>query len=276
MTDNTHSRTTVSTNATVSVRQRPALLLMLVRVRAAEATLELGLADVKQRCADAVRRLTRLGAKRVDAGEAHSDDHANPDPMAKMRAAAMPRLGRPAAAPPAERRGVNVALTATWDIAGLSVEEVLLLVDRLRFDADANVDPTDGTHPSADLPPWAGPEEQLRTIMAQVTDPPEDRSPKFLYVARPSDEHMARAAAEAYAAARRAAERLAHAAGRRLGELTSLSSGADVRADRLMERQRCAALLAASSYDLREGEVVSEDPRTAEVTLSVHATHHLE
>jgi hypothetical protein len=75
------------------------------------------------------------------------------------------------------------------------------------------------------------------------------------------------------------AERLAHAAGRRLGELSALNSspyGGDSRADRLMERQRCAALLGASSYDLREGEVVSEDSRAVEMTVSVHATHHLE
>jgi hypothetical protein len=277
MTDTTPPRTTVSTNATATVRLRPALLLMLVRVRAAEATLELGLADLKQRCADTVRRLTRLGATRVETGEPHEDYLADPDPMARMRAAATPRRRRPADAPLPERRGVNVTLTASWEIAGLSAEAVLVLVDQLRFDAAADADPPE---PPAELPPWAGPEEQLRTIMAQVTEPPpDDRSPKFLYVARPNDEQLARATAEAYAVARRTAERLAHAAGRRLGELASLNSwavGADGRADQVMERQRCAALLAASAYDPREGEVVSEDPRAVGVTVSVHATHHLE
>jgi hypothetical protein len=116
--------------------------------------------------------------------------------------------------------------------------------------------------------------------MAQATEPPpDDRSPKFLYVARPSDEQLVRATEEAYRVARHQAERLAHAAGRRLGELSSLNSldyGGDNRADRLMARQRCAALLGASSYDLREGEVVSEDSRVVEVTISVHATHRLE
>ena len=126
-----------------SVRLRPALLLMLVRVRAAEATLELGLAEVKRRCADASRRLTRLGAARVEAGEPHEDDRAETDQMARMRAAAVQRLPRPAHAPLPERRGVNVTLTGTWDIAALSAEEVLLLVDQLRFDAaaDADADP---------------------------------------------------------------------------------------------------------------------------------------
>jgi uncharacterized protein YggE len=276
MTDTTRPRTIVSTNANATVWLRPALLLMLVRVRAAEATLELGLAKLKQHGADVVRRLTRLGATRVETGEPHEDDRADPDPMARMRAAATPRRRRPVDAPLPERRGVNVTLTATWDIAGRSAEEVLTLVDRLRFDAAADAEPTD---PPVELPPWAGPEEELQALMAQMTEPPpDDRSPKFLYIARPNDEQLARALAEAYEAARRMAERLAHAAGRRLGELTSLSSGNGVesRADRLMERQRCAALLEASAYEPQEGEVVSEDPRAVRMTISVHATHHLE
>jgi hypothetical protein len=277
MTDATRPRTTVSTNGTATVRLRPALLLMLVRVRSAEATLELRLADVKRRSADTARRLTRLGAARVEAGEPHEDDRAQLDPMARVRAAVAPRLPRPAGAPLPGPPGLNVTLTATWDVAGLSAEEVLVLVDQLRFDAAADADPPP---PAPELPPWAGPEEQLRAMMAQAAEPPpDDRAPKFLYVARAGEERLARAAAEAYAAARRKAERLAQAAGRRLGELASLGEGhvgAAGRPDQLMEQQRCAALLAASAYEPREGEVVSEDPRAVEVTVAVHATHRLE
>lgn len=261
----------MSTSANAIVRLRPALLLMLVRVRSAEATLELGLADVKQRSADAIRRLTRLRAKSVEAGEPHEDDRADPDPRARMQAALTPRRPRTADAPLPDRRGVNVMLTATWDIAGLSAEEVLLLVDQLRFDAATDIEPTDP-------PTVPAPHDQLQAILAQMNEPPAaDRSPKFLYIARPSDEQLALAAAEAYGVARQIAERLAHASGRRLGELESLRStdGASARPDQVMERQRSAALLAASCYESREGEVVSEDPRTAGVTLTVYATHHL-
>jgi hypothetical protein len=196
--------------------------------------------------------------------------------MAKVRAAALLRR-RTADAAPADRPAVNVTVTGTWDIAGRSAEEVLVLVDRLRFEAAAAADPP---APSPEPLPWAGPEEQVRALLAQATEPPpDDRSPTFLYVARPADEQLTRAVAEAYGAARRLAERFARAADRRLGELASLNFGAigaDGRADRLMERQRCSALLAASSYVLGEGEVVSDDPRAVEVTVSVHATHHLD
>jgi hypothetical protein len=171
---------------------------------------------------------------------------------------------------------VNIMLTAMWDIAALSAEEVLVLVDQLRFDAAADTDPP---VPPATPPRWSGPEEQIQAILAQATEPPPaDRSPKFLYVTRPSSEQLATAMAEAYEAARRIAERLAHAAGRRLDALSMLSvrtGGAETRPDRLVERQRCAALLAASSYELCEEENVSEDARAVNVTISVHATHHL-
>lgn len=278
MTDTKRTQTTVSTNATATAtaRLRPTLLLMLVRVRSAEATLELGLADLKQRCADTVRRLTRLGATRVETGEPHEDDRADPDPQARMLAAAMHRRPRLGDASLPERRGVNVALTATWEIGGLSAEEVLVLVDQLRFDAATDADPPDPPDSPARLPSWTEPQEQMRTYLKQLTEPPpDDRSPKFLYVARPNDEQLARATAEAFGVTQRIAERLAHAAGRRLGELASLSFGAEVGAD-WMGRQRRAALLEASAYDLGEGEVVAEDARTVVMTIAVHAIHHLE
>jgi hypothetical protein len=249
---------------------------MFVRVRAAQATLELGLADLKQRCADAVRRLTLFGATQVETGEPHEDDRADPDPMARLQAAAMARRHRPPDEPLPRQKGVNVTLTATWDIAGRSAEEVLLLIDQLRFDVAADLD---APAPPAEPRASSEPEEQLRTFMAQMTKPPpEDLSPKFLYVVRPTEEQLARAAAEAYGLARRGAERLAIASGRRLGELISLTHGhaVEARPDRLMEQQRCAALLAASSRDLREGEVVSEDSRAVGVTISVHVTHCLD
>jgi hypothetical protein len=68
--------------------------------------------------------------------------------------------------------------------------------------------------------------------------------------------------------------------GRRLGELQSLHYDHVLpelgRHDKLLNRQRCVALLAESSYDLRENEVVSDDPRSAEFTVRVGASFSLE
>lgn len=270
MSDEDCPRATVSTSATATVKVRPALLLMSMRVRATEATLELGLAESRKRGADAVRRLARLGAARAEAGEPHADEHANPDPMAKMIAERLPRRSAGATA---ERRGVNVTVTAVWELAGLSFDEVLLLVDRLRFDAAVDDAPPE---PPRAAQPWAGPEEQLQAIMAQATaPPPEDRSPKFIYISRPDEGQLLRATAAAYETARRGADRLARATGHRLAGLASMNVTTTERADLLMERQRVAALLAASAYDLQDGEVATEDPRGS-ITVSIHASFRLD
>jgi Protein of unknown function (DUF541) len=267
-------RSTVSTDATVVMRQRPAVLLMIARVRAAEATLDLGLAEVHRQSADTVRRLTRLGAEQAWAGDPHPDDQADPDPVARMRAVAA-RI-RPPTAALADRPGVNIAVAATWNVSELSSEGVLALVDRLGFDSAADTKVPDP--PDAPLP-WADPTEVFQQMMTRAADPPDDRSPKFLYIVRPTEEQLAQATAEAYRAARRQAERLAGAAGLRVGAVSSLSysyAGAGGRPDLLLAHQRCAALLAAVGYTLGDGEVASEDPRAAEVRVSVLAVHHLQ
>jgi hypothetical protein len=249
-------------------------MLLFLRVRAAEATLDLGLTAVKQRVEDASRRLTRLGATWVGVGDPHEDEHASTDPMDKIRIPMIPGLTPPVTT---SRRGVNVTLTATWDVAGRPTEEVLRLADRLRFEAAADDEPEE---PAPDVPAWASPEEQMRQLMARAAVPPkQDVSPKFLYVARPADEVMDRLAAEAYARARRAAERLARAAGRRLGGLSSTWYGTPISAARMMrlqESQTMAAVLATGSYVPADGEIVTDDPRAAELTVSVHAIHVLE
>ena len=275
MTDPARPRSTVSTHGTVTLRPPPGVLLMIARVRAAEATLDIGLGEVRRRADDAARRLVRLGAARTWVGPPHPDDQADPDPVAgQMRAVAARR--RPAATGPADRPGVNIAGAATWDIAGLPAERVLALVDRLRFDAAADADPPD---PSAGPPPWADPVEQIQQLMARAAEPADDRSPWFVYLARATDGQLAAAVADAYRSARHRAERLAGAAGQRVCGVSSLTYGqpaAGGRPDQLMAQQRCAALLAAVGYELGDGEVAAEDPRAAEVAVSVHATHYLD
>jgi hypothetical protein len=274
-------RRSISTTGTVTVRQRPSLLLMKVRLRATEPTLELGLAKLKAQCEAASQWLRRLGADRVEFGEPHFDDQTDKDPVTKMRVVAARAMGKHlgAAAPAPRQRGVNVVATAVWPIEALSADETLVLLDRLRFEAAEDAGPAE----AAEEPPpsWASPEEQMREMMARMQQPPEDdRTPQFLFVFRLAEEQAEKATAEAFSRAHRNAERLARAAGLRLGGLTSLhyshGAGGENRPDKLMERQRCAALLAGSSYDLREHESVSDDPRPAEFIVSVTAGHWLE
>jgi hypothetical protein len=275
-------RTSVTCHGSVSVRQRPALLLMKLRLRATGSTLELRLADLKRRREAASRWLQRLGAARVDFGEPYFPNLIGKDPLSGMRDAAGRALGSAPAAPAAPERGqeVSAVLTATWPIAALSPEETLVLVDQLRFEAATEAG---APEPPDEPPAWASPQERLHEMMAHLRRPQEDDgTPQFLFIARMDEEQREKAAVEAFARARQNAERLARAAGMGLGPLASvvqLGLGAveHVRgAARFMERQRCAALLAGTSYDLAEQEAVTDDPRSAEFIVSVTVSYFLQ
>src|SRR5258708_35077043 len=103
--------------------------------------------------------------------------------------------------------------------------------------------------PAEDPHPWASPEEPVREMRAHIGEPPaEDRSPQFLFISRLSEEQITKASAEALDSARRNAEQLARLFQKRLGALGHVHQGVGgpefLRPDRMMNRQRCAALLA--------------------------------
>jgi hypothetical protein len=198
---------------------------------------------------------------------------------AKLRAVTALASAQRAAEPPGERnRDVIVVTTAIWDIAALSAEEALVFVDRLQFEAATDAV---AVAPAEEPQAWASPEDKIREFMTHLGRPAaEDRSPQFLFLARMGDEQLADAYAEAFALARRNAESLAQAAGMRLGKLASVHhnlGGPELgRTDKIMNMQRCGALLAGSSYELGENEMVSDDLRSAAFTVKVHVQYQAE
>jgi len=272
MADAGGSRTTINGHGTVTARQRPSLMLMILRLRAAEQTLELGLAKLKKQCDFSTQWLKRLNAISVDFGEPHFDDQVVKDPLARARAAA---VKKPPAKDGPTLRGVNVVLTAVWEITTLSTEKILVLVDQLRLEA---TDDLGSTETPAEPPTWSTPEEQIRGIMAQFQQPPEDdRAPQFLFIARLTDELVEKAYTEAFSQAQLSAKRLARVAGLSPGnlQLHSIHTNrvAQSRQDQIMDRQRCAALLASGSYDLSENDAVSDIFRLIEFTISVNVSY---
>jgi hypothetical protein len=274
------SQPRVQSSGTVTVRQRPSLLLMTIPLHAAEATLELGLTSLKKQCEAASRWLTRLDAIRVEFGEPHFADQAGKDPLNPMRAAAARTLGQPAAKDPSSerKRDVNVILTAIWDISAMSAEEILVFVDRLQFEAATDAD---AAEPAEETQQWQTPEEQFRGFMAQMAQPPtEDRAPQFLFIARLSEEQWTKASAAAFTLARQNAERLARTAGMHLGKLGHIHYGTVGppmgRTDKIMSQQRCGAILARSSYEVRENEIISDYPQSAEFTVTMHVQYQME
>jgi hypothetical protein len=280
MADPGFSRITVNSTGTVTVRQRPTILLMKVRLRANEPTLELGLAKLKVQTNAASQWLARLGAGSVTIGEPHFDEHVEQDPVTKMRTVTASNVGKQlgGAGPDSDEHGVNVVVTALWQVASKSAEEILVLLDRLRFEAS---DDDNAPEAADESPTWTSPEEQFRGIMSQMFQPPSvDRRPKFLFIARLEAERLEASLEEAFSRACANSEQLARAAGLRLGRLSPVNYGharvAEGRPDKMMERQRCAALLAGTTYDLGDYDVVSDDPRPAEFTVSVNVHHMLE
>lgn len=156
-------RGSVSSSGVVTVRQRPSLLLMKFPFKAAEATLELGLAKLKEQREAAAQWLKRLGAVRVEFGEPHFADQAEMDYLARTQARAAKSLKKRLAKTSSPERGsdVRVVLTAIWDIDSMSAEETLTLLDRLRFEVAEDAGAPENAEES---PSWVSPEEQFRQI----------------------------------------------------------------------------------------------------------------
>lgn len=267
---------TVSTQGAETFQLRPKLMLMLLRVRATAATLELSLEDVKRQCIESTQRLTRLGAMQVEAGEPHEDERAEMDPTARIRATMRPRLPRLPDVSLPQRPGINVLLTARWNIEDMSAEDVLLLIDQLRFDSAAHVEPE---KEAVVAPSWDTRSEGYLSLLTKMHDPPPiDLKPQFLFISRAEESQLSEATEKAYQRSKRIAERLAKAADKQLGDLMSLSimgGSGEVRPDHYLSRQQVSLVLSVSSYDLQSDEYVSDDVRPTDVSVSVHATHAL-
>jgi hypothetical protein len=264
----------------VTLRQRPTLLLMTVPLRAAEATLELALAKLNQQRQAACQWLERLGAVRIEFGEPHFAEQEDSDPASPMKAAAAQAAGRrPAQVSRSDgKKDVILGLTAMWEVASKSAEAILVFMDRLQFEA---ADIAGEAESGEELPKWPTPEERMQELIANLGKRNVDsRAPRFLFISQLSEERLEQAMMEAFSVARRNAERLARAAGKQIGDLLHLTRGAQAaefaRHDRLIQQQRCLAMLAGSSYHLKENEIVSDDPRSVEFAVNVHVSYQIE
>ena len=84
MTDPT--RTTVSSSGIAIFRQRPSFLLMILRLRVAELTMERSWANLQVEIHSTSQLLKRLGAVRVEVGEPLFDEQKERNPLARMQA----------------------------------------------------------------------------------------------------------------------------------------------------------------------------------------------
>jgi hypothetical protein len=273
MTENPVSRpTSISGSGGVIYRQRPSQLLLVITLKALAATLELQLARLQQQREASTKWLLRLGATRVDVGEPHFPDQAPKDPMMHAQTRAMQRMGGKTEE---KKEGIRAVLTAIWDISALGAEQLLVLLDRLRFETAVIPSTTEETEEPS---PWSSPEEYLRAMMDRMRSGAraDDDAPEFFFISKVSEEQRTKAIADALARARSDAERVAHLLGLRLGQLTSLtqSNMAELGAHRMMERQRCWSRLNGSAYMPGEYEAISDSPVPCEFGVTVHVQYN--
>ncbi len=257
---------------------------MIIRMKASEATLELGLAKLKRQREAAPQWLKRLGAESVEFGEPHFADQADMDPMMKMRAETVKTQRKLQGKPTTDERNRDVVmvLTARWNIALMSAEEALVLLDRLRFEANEDVAPPE---PVEEPKTWDSPQEQIQHMMAQMQRmhemPQDDPAPIFLFISRLDDNQVKAAMAVAFSNARANAESVAGTAGMRIVALASIFNHAghlvsDAKADKMLDRRGLLSKLAGSAYDLTENEIVSEDARTVEFAVKLQVTFYVD
>ena len=254
--------------------QRPSLLMMVVRLRANESTLELGLANLNEQREAAAKWLDKLGVLRIEFSEPFFISHIEKNPHKQIMAAATgkrPKVKDDVCA-------VQIVVSALWDINALSAEQTLIFFHRLLF--ETSPDTADPKVPETN-PRWASKAEQLGTFLSELQEAdPDDESPEFLFISRLSEEQMQKATTEAFTLARQNAETLARDSGMTLGKICMVSRSTLYQRHeghvRMMAQQCYMSILADTSYKLEENEMVSDDPRSVTFTVGVSTTYYLE
>lgn len=219
---------TVSAAGSEAVTLQPTELRLTIQLTEKGPTIKEVLAKLKARSDAAKLQIEQLAAAkesvRVSEPVAASGDT---DRLRQMQMMAM-RSARGGRVPKGLETPKSVTLTAnlsaSWPLAGMSAEEVLIFSHEL----EEKVTAADlaGLKEQKKLSPE---EEELAAEMAEFSSysssgEPSPGEPQFFFVGRISDERLDQATAAAFAKAKSQARRLAKAAGSELGRLSSLSS----------------------------------------------------
>ena len=264
----------------ITLRRTPSTLLMKHVLHAKEATLELGLLSLQKQSDASGEWLRGLKADRIEFGEASFSLEGDQDPMSQIRAQSHKQIALLTGAPqPASReREVHRVVTAIWNIEALSAEQILVFTDRLEFELSLDEPEPETTAPITE---WSTPAEQMQSIMAAMEQSGQnDGKPQLIYLSRLSDTDREAAIRQGIVLAREHADRLARAADGRLGRVTYLSENLRdaslTRQSLMLSRQKCMGMLAGSQYELKENEIVSDDPRSVEFFVEVTCHYEVE
>lgn len=273
-------RSTVSARGVARVRQRPSFLVMIGRIDASAATLELALKNLRQKRVAVSQWLDRLEAQSPEFGEPRFADQTEPDPVTMAHKMARRRLrqGRPATSQKNNgKKTVVVSYSARWPIDTKSSDEVLIFVDRLQFEA-ADLPEAEAESPKASEQAWeSDPVEHMQSLLSDMTRETEGDETHFLFLSRISADQYEEALARAFKDAQSKAAIVARAAGAELDELvTAHYSPAETDGVNHMQeihRRTSMPLLNETPLGMSKDDCISESPRMIEFVISMHVTY---
>jgi hypothetical protein len=256
-------------------------LVLLGKIQASAPTLELALQNLNQK-RDAVSRwLKALAADDLEFGEPRFPDQVEPDPMRMAQQMAQRRMRHrnpESLQDDGGKRSILVSYSAQWPIADKSSDEMLVLVDRIQFEA---ADLQDGEEELQEQPAaWeVDPVKEMQSLMSEMAPKPDGDEIHFLFLSCLTEAQREKALAEAFRDGHAKGAMTARAAGKELGDLQT-AHWSPAESDALhgvheMHRRTYFPLVAETPFRRRPDQVVHESPCAAEFVVSVHLTFRL-
>jgi uncharacterized protein YggE len=223
----------ISGQGVVVVKRNPTTMRVTIQLNESGKTLPEALNNLKDRRELAITQLEKLGARReamlIGEPSIPADD---PNKARMMAALAMSnaRGGLRKTKGPTTPTSVAAQsfIGAEWKLPSGSLEEMLLIVKPLQ-DKIAAADLAGLNEKKKQTPQEEELSEEMQMMQQAYQNPNETKpgEPRYFFIAELSAEERQKATAAAFEKARKNAERLATAAGLKLGKLQSIHSGAD-------------------------------------------------
>lgn len=197
----TEENPTITVTGRTKVSQPPSKLLMIKTIKASAPTLEMALTKMRQKCDSAVQLLTRLKATEIEFEEPRFPEQKELGPYAKAKeirdrtrrvtSALMPGTESTEESK-SEDKCVEIVLSGTWPIKGLTSDETLIFLDRLQFEtADQEIEPEDSQEQPRD---WTSQAEiQTRAMLAGFEEEENEDKCQFYFVSELSEEQRVKA-----------------------------------------------------------------------------------
>ncbi len=276
---------TIMTTGHGIVFQEPSELILLGLLEADDATLELAINALDQRKKALAQWLSDLHAEEVLFGDVRFSDQTEADPLASSQKLVSKQLAMATGQKLPEenaKRTVVVSYTASWPLEQLNSLETLVLVDRIRFEAenlvcgpDSSEQQDSATSPSR----WPSTPEDISAMVSAMAVPPSEPKTLVFFSTRLSESNRQAALRDAIQQAQKRAQDIADAANGTLGPVVSIhSTGSETNfnlASKRFQRMQQNPLWQEVPQRSESDQVFCESPRQVEFQCSVHVTYEL-